>query len=59
VNKECLSPISAITIPILVRFEALVDCDATDNRAGLLNKSWPTEANTGYSIKVYENGALG
>jgi hypothetical protein len=40
-------------------FEVLVDCDATDNRAGLLNRRWPTEKNTGYSIEVYESGTLG
>ena len=58
-NTESLSPTNAITISMLVRLEASVDCDAADNQVGLLNKGYPTETNSGYRIHVNEDGAVG
>jgi hypothetical protein len=57
-NTNSLNPQNAITILMWVRLEAPVNCDETDNWVGILNKDWPTETNSGYSIQVESDHAL-
>ena len=57
-NSASLNPTNAISISLWVRLEGPVDCDATDNWVGILNKSWPWETNSGYSISVEVDRAL-
>ncbi len=57
-NSESLNPSNAISISLWVRLEGPVDCDGTDNWVSILNKSWPTETNSGYSIQVEVDRAL-